>query len=198
MATKDDYPEVNYGRLVKVRERLQKQPPTAPFTILRFPDPRLRTRAKPVAEVTGEIRDIADKMLTTMYASAGIGLSATQVNVHRQIIVMDVSEHRNRPMYLINPRITAREGEVENQEGCLSVPRFYATVKRASCVKIEALDRNGQALELETDGLLANCVQHEIDHLHGKLFIDHLSPLKRQRLLAQIKKQQKKAAHKAA
>ena len=191
-----DYTEINYGRLVKLRERLQKHPPAVvPFTILRFPDPRLRTKAAPVAEVTDEVRDIADKMLTTMYAAAGIGLAATQVDVHRQIIVLDVSEHRDRPMCLINPRVVASEGEVENQEGCLSVPKFYATVKRAACVKVAALDRDGQPTELEADGLLADCIQHEIDHLRGKLFIDYLSPLKRSRLLSQIKKQQKKVAH---
>ncbi len=198
MATTGDYTEINYARLVKVRERLQKQPPTAPFTILRFPDPRLRKKARPVTEVTDEIRDVADKMLTTMYASAGVGLAATQVDIHQAIVVMDVSEERDHPICLINPRIIEREGEVENQEGCLSVPEFYATVKRAARVKVAALDRDGQALEFEADGLLADCVQHEIDHLRGRLFIDYLSPLKRQRLLAQIKKQQKKAAHRAA
>ncbi len=196
--TMTDYTEIDYGRLVKVRERLQNQPLAAPYTILRFPDPRLRRRACPVAEVTDETRDIAAKMLTTMYASAGVGLAATQVDIHQEIIVMDVSEQRDRPLCLINPAIVAREGETENQEGCLSVPGFYATVKRAARVKITALDRDGRAVELEADGLLADCVQHEIDHLRGRLFIDHLSPLKRQRLLAQLKKQQKKAAHASA
>ena len=193
----DGYTEVSYNRLVKIRERSRKLPPAAPFAILCFPDPRLRTKAQPVEEVTDEIRDIADKMLTTMYASAGVGLSATQVNIHKRIIVVDVSDSRDYPMHLINPRITEREGEVESSEGCLSVPEFYTEVKRAARVKVEALNRDGRAVELEANGLLGNCVQHEIDHLNGKLFIDYLSPLKRQRLLAQIKKQRKKAAEKA-
>ena len=183
--------EVDYSRLVKTRERLKNPPPTAPFTILRFPDSRLRTKARPVEEVTDGTRDIADKMLTTMYASGGVGLSATQVNVHRRIIVMDVSERRDNPVFLINPRITEREGETESQEGCLSVPGFYADVKRSKRVRVEALDRDGQPVELEAGGLLAQCVQHEIDHLDGRLFIDHLSPLRRERLLAMLRKKQR-------
>lgn len=197
METTGNYKETDYARLVKVRERLKNRPPTAPFTILRFPDPRLRQKAQPVEELTDEIRKVADDMLTTMYASAGIGLAATQVNVHKQIVVIDVSEQRNRPMCLINPRIIEREGQTDSMEGCLSVPDFCATVKRAARVKVAALDRDGRAIEFEADGLLADCVQHEIDHLQGKLFIDHLSPLKRLRLLAQVKKQQRKAARQA-
>lgn len=192
MDPQESYAPINYGGLVKLRERLKSSPPATPFTILRFPDPRLRTKAQPVEEVTDETRDIADRMLTTMYASAGIGLSATQVDVHRQIIVMDVSEDRDHPMYLVNPHIVEREGEIESQEGCLSVPEFYAAVKRAERVKVTALDRNGQPFEFEADGLLAACVQHEMDHLQGRLFIDYLSPIKRRRLLDRIRKQQKK------
>ena len=194
----DNYTKTDYVQLVKERERLQKQLPAAPFTILRFPDPRLRTHAKPITEVTDEIRDIADKMLTTMYAAVGVGLSATQIDIHKQLIVADVSKDHDCPICLVNPVITEREGELENEEGCLSVPQFFAKVKRAEYVKVAGLDRDGRATEIEADGLLAICMQHEIDHLQGKLFIDHLTPLKRQRLLAHIKKQQKKAAHQAA
>ena len=195
--TTGNYKEIDYGRLVKVRERLKNHLPTAPFTILRFPDPRLRKKARPVEEVTDEVRKIADDMLTTMYASAGVGLAATQVDVQKQIIVIDVSEQRNHPMCLINPEIVEREGKAESMEGCLSVPDFRATVTRAARVKVAALDRDGREIEFEASGLLADCVQHEIDHLQGKLFIDYLSPLKRLRLLSQVKKQQKKAARQA-
>ena len=194
MAKQDDYTEIDYGTVVKTRERLQNQPPTVPYAILCFPDPRLRKQAEPVTEVGGEIRDIADKMLTTMYASAGVGLAATQVDIHKQLIVMDVSEGRDHPMCLINPKIVAREGEVEVEEGCLSVPKFYAKVKRAAHVKVEALDRDGREIKMEADGLLADCIQHEIDHLQGRLFIDYLSPIKRRRLLAELKKQQQQTA----
>ena len=187
-----NYKEIDYSGLVKVRERLKKQPPTAPLTILRFPDPGLRKKAQAVDEVTDEIRDIADTMLTTMYVSAGVGLAAIQVGIQKRVVVIDVSEQRNHPVYLINPEIIEREGQVDSQEGCLSVPEFYATVKRAAHVKVKALDGDGKRVEFEADGLFAQCIQHEIDHLDGKLFVDYLSSLRRQRLLNQIKKQQKK------
>lgn len=191
----ENYKEINYAGLVKVRKRLKLHPPAAPLTILRFPDPRLRTVAQPVKQVNEEVRDTADKMLTTMYALAGVGLAATQVNVHKRLIVMDVSDERNHPICLINPEIVDQQGEMTNQEGCLSVPDFYARVTRAAEIKVTALDLDGRPTELEATGLLADCIQHEIDHLNGKLFIDHLTPLKRQRFLTQLKKQQKKTAH---
>ncbi len=187
------YKEIDYGSLVAVRERLKKHPPTAPLTILEFPDPRLRKPAQAIEQVTDEIRGIAEKMLTTMYAHAGVGLAATQVNIHKRLIVMDISDDRNHPVCLTNPEITERHGEVINQEGCLSVPGFYAQVKRAEQVKIAAMDLDGHAIEFVADGLLADCVQHEIDHLDGKLFIDHLSPLKRMKFVALARKQRKKA-----
>ena len=158
--------------------------------ILHFPDPRLRKHAQPVAVVDDEIRRIVDDMFETMYAAPGIGLAATQVNVQQQIIVIDVSKDRNEPLVLINPEIVSRDGEEEMEEGCLSVPGYYETVRRAGRVRVRALDRDGQAFELETDDLLAVCIQHEMDHLAGKLFVDYLSPLKRQR----IKKKLEKAA----
>ena len=192
------YKEIDYGNLVKVRERLKKHPPKVPLTILEFPDPRLRKLAQPIDRVTNEVRDIAGKMLTTMYAAAGVGLAATQVNIHKRLIVMDISDDRNHPVCLINPEITARRGEAVNQEGCLSVPGFYAKVKRAERVKVAALDLDGQTVGFEAGGLLADCIQHEIDHLDGKLFIDHLSPLKRMKFAALAKKQREKAKHQAA
>ena len=188
-----NYKEIDYGNLVKVRERLKKHPLTAPLTILKYPDPGLREHALPIERVTDTIRDTARKMLTTMYASAGIGLAATQVNVHKRLIVIDVSYNRNRPMYLINPEIVDRRGETTNQEGCLSVPDFYAKVKRAAAVKVTALNLDGKTIEIEASELLAHCIQHEIDHLNGKLFIDHLSSLKRMQFLGLLKKQKKKA-----
>lgn len=192
------YKEINYAGLLKVRERLKLHPPTAPLTILKFPDSRLRTVAQPIEQVNDEIRDTASKMLATMYASAGVGLAATQVNVHKRLIVMDVSDDRNNPICLVNPEIVDRKGKMTNQEGCLSVPDFYAKVTRAEWIKVTAVDLDGQPTVFEATGLLADCIQHEIDHLNGKLFIDHLSPLKRERFSARLKKQQKKTAHQAA
>lgn len=156
--------------------------------ILHFPDPRLRKHAQPVAEVDDEIRRIVDDMFETMYAAPGIGLAATQVNVQKQIIVIDVSKDQNEPHVLINPEIVSRDGEEEMEEGCLSVPGYYETVQRAERIRVRALDRDGQAFELETDDLLAVCIQHEMDHLAGKLFVDYLSPLKRQRIQKKLEK----------
>ena len=154
----------------------------AKLNILRFPDPRLRTKAAPIVEVSDAIRKLADDMLETMYDAPGIGLAATQVNVHQQIVVIDVSEDKDEPYVFINPEITNRDGEEICEEGCLSVPEYYAEVERAESITVKALDKNGEAFELEADGLLAVCIQHELDHLKGKLFVDYLSPLKQKRL----------------
>lgn len=159
--------------------------------ILKFPDDRLRKKASPVEAVNDTIRSIVDDMLETMYDAPGVGLAATQVNVQKRIIVIDVSEESNEPLILINPEIIFREGVEESQEGCLSVPEVYETVKRAEIVTVQALDRHGENFELNGDGLLAVCIQHEIDHLEGKLFIDYLSPLKRHRIRKKLEKAQK-------
>jgi peptide deformylase len=159
--------------------------------ILRFPDPRLRTVAKSVAQVDDSIRALIDDMFETMYAAPGIGLAATQINVHQKIIVIDLSEEKNRPLVLINPMILERRGAQDGDEGCLSVPDYYETVERAEYVRVEALDRNGNQYELEADGLLAVCIQHEMDHLEGKLFVDYLSKLKRSRIQKKLEKAQK-------
>jgi len=162
--------------------------------ILEFPDERLRTIARPVEEVTDEIRSILDDMLETMYDAPGIGLAATQVNVHQRMIVIDTSEEKNDPLYLINPEITAVDGVEEMDEGCLSVPGIYETVSRADRVSIKALGYDGKSFTLDADELLAVCIQHEIDHLDGKLFVDYLSPLKRNRIKKKLEKQRKHAA----
>lgn len=159
------------------------------LTILRFPDERLRTKAAPVSEVTDEIRNILDDMLETMYDAPGIGLAATQVNIHQQIVVLDISEEKNQPYTFINPVILEVDGEEISEEGCLSVPEYFAEVKRAEKVTVEALDRDGKKFTLEAEGLLAVCIQHELDHLKGKLFVDYLSPLKQQRLKKKLLKQ---------
>jgi peptide deformylase len=159
--------------------------------ILRFPDPRLRTVAKSVAQVDDSTRTLIDDMFETMYAAPGIGLAATQINVHQKIIVIDLSEEKNRPLVLINPMILERRGAQDGDEGCLSVPDYYETVERAEYVRVEALDRDGNQYELEADGLLAVCIQHEMDHLEGKLFVDYLSKLKRSRIQKKLEKAQK-------
>ena len=160
--------------------------------ILEFPDPRLRTRATPVIEVDDELRTLIDDMLETMYYAPGIGLAATQVNVHKRLLVIDVSEERNEPLVFINPRVEVMDEELgEYDEGCLSVPGFYETVCRPRKVRVDALDRDGNPFTLEAEGLLAICIQHEIDHLDGKLFVDYLSPLKRGRIRKKLEKQQK-------
>jgi peptide deformylase len=159
--------------------------------ILHFPDPRLREIALPIDEVTDEIRQLADDMLETMYQAPGIGLAATQVNVQKRLIVIDISEDQSEPLVLINPEILEKEGEREYQEGCLSVPEAYEIVTRADTVKIEALDKNGERFQLDADELLSTCIQHEIDHLDGKLFVDYLSNLKKQRIKKRLEKIQK-------
>ncbi|MFT8212284.1 MAG: peptide deformylase [Symbiopectobacterium sp.] len=156
--------------------------------VLHFPDERLRTIAKPVAEVNAEIQRIVDDMFDTMYEEEGIGLAATQVDVHQRIIVIDVSEERDQRLVLINPELLEKEGDTGIEEGCLSIPETRALVPRAERVKVKALDREGNPFELEADGLLAICIQHEMDHLVGKLFIDYLSPLKHQRIRQKLEK----------
>ena len=160
--------------------------------ILEYPDPRLRTKAAPVAEVDERIRAIVDDMFDTMYAAPGIGLAATQVNVHERIITIDVSEDKSEPLVFINPEVTVLEGEPETmQEGCLSVPGFYEDVTRIEHCLVKAIDRNGNPFELECRGLLAVCIQHEIDHLEGKLMVDYISPLKRNRIKDKLEKKHK-------
>lgn len=166
--------------------------------ILHYPDKRLRTVAKPVVAVDDAVRKLVDDMFETMYAAPGIGLAATQVNVHQQIIVIDISEEKNRPLCLINPEIVAEEGTESCDEGCLSVPDIYETVERSEKVSVQALDKNGAEFTLEADGLLAVCVQHEIDHLKGKLFVDYLSSLKLQRVKKRMVKNQREAAKRMA
>ena len=159
--------------------------------ILRYPDERLHTVAAAVAEVDDSIRELVRDMADTMYAAPGIGLAATQVDVHKQVIVIDVSEERNRLVVLINPEIIARSGEQECEEGCLSVPGVYDKVIRAEKVKVRALGADGAPFELEADGLLAVCIQHEMDHLQGKVFVEYLSRLKQNRIRSKLVKQEK-------
>lgn len=156
--------------------------------ILHFPDDRLRIVAKPVKEVNAEIQQIVDDMFDTMYAEEGIGLAATQVNIHQRIIVIDVTDDKSQQLVLINPEMLEQSGETGIEEGCLSIPDQRGLVPRAANVKIRALDRNGNSYELEADELLAICIQHEMDHLIGKLFVDYLSPLKRQRIRQKMEK----------
>ncbi len=159
--------------------------------ILHYPDARLREVAQPVPRVDDAIRTLVDNMFETMYAAPGIGLAATQVGVCKRVVIIDVSEDKDQPLCLINPEILELRGVEEMEEGCLSVPGVYETVQRADWVHIRALDRDGQVFEREFDGLLAVCVQHEIDHLDGKLFVDYLSQLKRTRIRKKLEKQQR-------
>lgn len=163
----------------------------AKLTILQFPDPRLRVRARPVTTLVPNIQRLAADMLETMYAAPGIGLAATQVGVDLRVIVVDVSENGNEPQVFINPEILARSGTEVMQEGCLSVPGVFEEVERAERVRVRSLDANGRQLEFDADGLLAVCIQHEIDHLDGKLFVDYLSELKRQRIRKKLEKEQR-------
>ena len=167
----------------------------AKLHILRFPDPRLHTVAKPVAAVDARIRQLVDDMLETMYAADGVGLAATQVDVHERVIVIDTSETRNDPRVLINPEITARSEEMTfSDEGCLSVPQIYDKVKRHARVSVRAMDRSGEWFEFEADGLLSICVQHEMDHLIGKVFVEYLSSLKRDRIKTKMLKKSRDEA----
>ena len=159
--------------------------------ILNYPDPRLYTVAKPVREVNQEIRQLIDDMAETMYAAPGIGLAATQVDVHLQVIVMDLSEDKQALRVFINPEITSSCGSQDYEEGCLSVPGIYENVTRAEKVTVEALDRDGKPFTLEADGLLAVCIQHEMDHSLGKVFVDYLSPLKKNRIKTKLQKRQR-------
>lgn len=161
----------------------------AMLPILHYPDPRLRTKAKPVEVVDDTVRTLIDDLLETMYEAAGIGLAATQVNVHRRVLVVDVSEHRDEPRAFVNPVIEQAEGEQERDEGCLSVPGFFESVKRAERIRVNALNADGERFALEAEGLLAVCIQHECDHLDGKLFVDYISNLKRQRIKSKLRKQ---------
>ena len=160
----------------------------SPLDILIYPDVRLRRTAAPVENVDGEVAALADRMLRTMYAAPGIGLAATQVDVHRRIVVIDVSEDGDSPLVLVNPVLLAAEGQAETKEGCLSIPEVYETVRRPAEVRVAAVDREGEPFELDADGLLATCIQHEIDHLDGKLFVDYLSALKRGRIRKRMEK----------
>jgi len=163
------------------------------LTILEFPDPRLRKIATPVAAVTPEIRKLVRDMAETMYAAPGVGLAATQVDVHKRVIVMDISDARDELRVFINPEILDSSGEAESEEGCLSVPGYYDKVTRAAKVRVRAQNDRGEHFELDAEGMLAVCIQHEMDHLVGKVFIDHLSPLKRARLTARARKKQRLA-----
>ncbi|WP_373752727.1 peptide deformylase [Neisseria weixii] len=161
------------------------------LNILQYPDERLHTVAQPVAEIDERIQTLVKDMFETMYESRGIGLAATQVDVHERVVVMDLTEDKSEPRVFINPVIIEKEGETTYEEGCLSVPGIYDTVTRAERVKVEALDEKGEKFTLEADGLLAICIQHELDHLMGKVFVEHLSQLKQNRIKTKLKKRQK-------
>jgi peptide deformylase len=166
----------------------------ARLEILVFPDPRLRKQAQPVTEFDAGLKRLVADMFETMYEAPGIGLAATQVDVHRQLVVLDVSEGKDQPLVLINARILEREGGQVYQEGCLSVPGIYADVERAQRIRVAAQDPDGRAFEFEADGLLAVCIQHELDHLQGKVFVDYLSPLKREMVRKRLEKQRRERA----
>ncbi len=161
------------------------------LNILHYPDPRLRTVAKAVTDFDAELKQLVNDMFETMYEAPGIGLAATQVDEHIRLLVMDVSEHRNQPRYLINPKIISADGEEESDEGCLSVPGFYEKVRRAENIRVRAQDDSGETSEFEAQGTEAVCIQHEMDHLEGKLFVDYLSNLKRNRIRSKLVKMQK-------
>ncbi|MBT8088577.1 MAG: peptide deformylase [Gammaproteobacteria bacterium] len=163
----------------------------AKLTILEFPDPRLRTKATPVSAVDDRLRALIRDMFETMYAAPGIGLAATQVNVHKRLLIVDVSADKSEPIALINPEILEKDGVIVSDEGCLSVPGYYEEVERAEHIRVRFLDRDGVAQEMEAEGLLAVCIQHEIDHLDGKLFVDYLSEAKRQRIRRKLQKERR-------
>ena len=166
----------------------------AKLDILHFPDKRLRTKAREISNIDDKLRCFIDDMFETMYEAPGIGLAATQVNFHHRVMVIDVSEEKDQPLCFINPVITHKEGVELMQEGCLSVPGFYEDVERAEAITVKALDKQGEPFKLTTDGLLAVCIQHEIDHLDGKLFVDYLSPLKRNRIRKKLERMEKELA----
>lgn len=167
----------------------------AVLDILEFPDPRLRTVAKPVEAVDADLRTLIDNMIETMYAASGIGLAATQVNVHQRLLVLDISEDRDTPMVFINPKVTIIDKTLGSyDEGCLSVPGFYEEINRPQTIRVDALGRDGEPFTQELDGLAAICLQHEIDHLDGKLFVDYISPLKRNRIRSKLEKAHRQRA----
>lgn len=170
----------------------------AVLNVLRFPDERLRTVAKPVTEFNPQLQTTIDDMFETMDVEKGVGLAATQVNIHMRLVVIDVSSERDNPIVLINPEIIAQSGSEISEEGCLSVPECYAKVQRAEKVTVKALDRNGEEFTLDGEELLSVCIQHEIDHLDGKLFVDYLSPLKRNRIRKKLEKEAKAMAKNAS
>jgi peptide deformylase len=163
-------------------------------TILEFPDPRLRTRAEAVTRFDAALGTLIDDMLETMYAAPGIGLAATQLDVHKRVIVIDISSEHTEPLVLINPEILSREGEASSEEGCLSVPNIFDEVKRAAKVRVRAQNRDGTTFERDYDDILAVCIQHEMDHLEGRLFVDYLSDLKRERIRKKLDKDRKERA----
>jgi peptide deformylase len=164
----------------------------ARLTILEYPDPRLRTKAATVTDFGAELQQQIDDMFETMYAAPGIGLAATQVDIHKRLIVIDTSENHDQPLVLVNPEVIEKRGIEEMEEGCLSFPGVYAKVQRANEIKIRAQDRHGQSFEIDSGELLAVCIQHEMDHIEGKLFVDYLSPLKRDRIRKQLEKKQRR------
>lgn len=170
----------------------------AKMTVLQYPDERLRKVAQKIEKVDDNIRSVIDDMFETMYEEQGVGLAATQVDVHRRLFVADCSEDQNEPLVFINPEITEAEGHFKNDEGCLSFPGVYAKVERAEKITVTALDKNGERFSRTAEGLLAICIQHEIDHLDGKLFVDYLSPLKRERIRKKLEKEQRLAEKQAA
>ena len=161
--------------------------------ILEYPDPRLKKVATPVAAVTADIRRLVRDLAETMYAAPGVGLAATQVNVHKRVLIIDISDHKDDLRVFINPELLAADGEAECEEGCLSVPGYYDKVTRAARIRVRAQDEHGETFELDAEGLLAVCIQHEMDHLEGKVFVEYLSPLKRARLAAKVRKKQRLA-----
>ena len=163
----------------------------AKLTILEFPDPRLRTRASPVETVDGGLKSLIDDLFETMYEAPGIGLAATQVNVHKRVLVVDISTDKSEPYALINPVILEKDGVTATEEGCLSVPGYYEEVERAEHIRVKCINRNGDDVEMEAEGLLAVCIQHEMDHLDGKLFVDYLSEAKRSRIRKKLVKEQR-------
>ena len=182
--------EYSYGSIPRLRRK--RYGIMALLQILHYPDPRLHNRAAPVENVDDEVRKLVDDLFETMYAAPGIGLAATQVNVPRRVIAMDLSEDQSAPLCLINPEILDQRGVVELEEGCLSVPGIYETVPRAQWIRARALNRDGESFEFEAEDILAICVQHEMDHLEGRLFVDYLSQLKRQRIRKKAKKLDRK------
>jgi peptide deformylase len=161
--------------------------------ILEYPDPRLKKVAAPVAAVTADVRKLVRDMAETMYAAPGVGLAATQVNVHKRVVVIDISDHKDDLRVFINPELLSADGEAECEEGCLSVPGYYDKVTRAARIRVRALDEHGETFELDAEGLLAVCIQHEMDHLVGRVFVEYLSPLKRARLTSRLRKKQRLA-----